>query len=184
MRSIIRFNPHVARKESTCHALLLLLLLHDLYSANFEDRVRGVYDRMYSASQRLLRGVTISITREFWIKTLNIVLKVRLKSCHQNLVISRVKAWFLSWYGLVFIIVTDDLVITLVLVVLDAILIFASKVLSLSCHCHWVTLCFAKTKVLKSGLKPKLNLDTKIHFQTNAQFDFGFKPKFRFETEF
>jgi len=43
---------------------------------------------------------------------------------------------------------------------------------------HWVTLCFAKTKVLNSSFKPKLNLDTKIQFQTNAQF------KTRFETEF
>jgi len=38
-----------------------------------------------------------------------------------------------------------------------------------------VTLCFAKTKVLNSSFKPKLNLDTKIQFQTNAQFDFGLK---------
>ena len=44
---------------------------------------------------------------------------------------------------------------------------------------HWVTLCFAKTKVLNSSFKPKLNLDTKIQFQTNAQFDFGFKPSFK-----
>jgi len=42
-----------------------------------------------------------------------------------------------------------------------------------------VTLCFAKTKVLNSGFKPKLNLDTKIQFQTNAQFDFGFKPSLK-----
>ena len=46
---------------------------------------------------------------------------------------------------------------------------------------HWVTLCFANTKVLNSSFKPKLNLDTKIQFQTNAQFDFGFKPKFKTE---
>ena len=44
---------------------------------------------------------------------------------------------------------------------------------------HWVTLCFAKTKVLNSSFKPKLNLDTKIQFQTNAQFDFGFKPSLK-----
>jgi len=42
-----------------------------------------------------------------------------------------------------------------------------------------VTLCFAKTEVLNSSFKPKLNLDTKIQFQTNAQFDFGFKPSFK-----
>ena len=40
-----------------------------------------------------------------------------------------------------------------------------------------MTLCFAKTKVLNSSFKP--NLDTKIQFQTNAQFDFGFKPSFK-----
>ena len=44
---------------------------------------------------------------------------------------------------------------------------------------QWVTLCFAKTKVLNSSFKPKLNLDTKIQFQTNAQFDFGLKPSFK-----
>jgi len=43
----------------------------------------------------------------------------------------------------------------------------------------WVTLCFAKTKVLNSSFNPKLNLDTKIQFQTNARFDFGFKPSFK-----
>ena len=60
-----------------------------------------------------------------------------------------------------------------------------SKCLNSSHHTtQWVTLCFAKTKVLNSSFKPKLNLDTKIQFQTNAQFDFGFKPKFWFETEF
>jgi len=42
-----------------------------------------------------------------------------------------------------------------------------------------VTLCFAKTKVLNSSFNPKLNLDTKIQFQTNAQFDFGFKQSFK-----
>ena len=42
-----------------------------------------------------------------------------------------------------------------------------------------MTLCFAKTKVLNSSFKPKLNLDTKIQFQTNAQFDFGFKLSFK-----
>ena len=42
-----------------------------------------------------------------------------------------------------------------------------------------MTLCFAKTKVLNSSFKPKLNLDPKIQFQTNAQFDFGFKQSFK-----
>ena len=42
-----------------------------------------------------------------------------------------------------------------------------------------MTLCFAKTKVLNSSFKPKLNLDTKIQFHTNAQFDFGFKPSLK-----
>jgi len=46
-------------------------------------------------------------------------------------------------------------------------------------YIYWVTLCFAKTEVLNSSFKPKLNLDTKIQFQTNAQFDFGFKPSFK-----
>ena len=44
---------------------------------------------------------------------------------------------------------------------------------------QWVTLFFSKTKVLNSSFKPKLNLDTKIQFQTNAEFDFGFKPSFK-----
>ena len=42
-----------------------------------------------------------------------------------------------------------------------------------------MTLCFAKTKVLNSSFKPKLNPDTKIQFQTNAQFDFSFKSSFK-----